>query len=71
MVQVVTLAVAATLLFLLVPSYGAIGAAYGLAAAGLVRLIILLVSMVVRLKMPLPRLLPRMSDARYLRARLL
>jgi O-antigen/teichoic acid export membrane protein len=70
-VQVVTLALAATLLFVLVPSYGAIGAAYGLAAAGLVRLVVLLVSMTVYLKMPLPRLLPRMSDARHLRAQLL
>jgi len=71
MVQVLTLAVAAVLLFLLVPVYGASGAAYSLVAAEIVRLVALLGGIPVRLGMPFPGLLPRRSDARYVRARLL
>ena len=54
-------------LILLVPTFGAVGAAWAMVLAGAIRLAVLLCGLPLSLKLELPRLSPRSSDLRYLR----
>ena len=54
-------------LTLLVPSFGAVGAAWAMVFAGAIRLVVLLFGLPLSLKLDLPRLSPRGSDFHYLR----
>ena len=69
-VQTLSLIVAVVCLLLLVPHYGASGAAISLVIAAFFRLAVMLVGIKIRLGMSMPRLLPRVSDVVYVRARL-
>ena len=65
-IQVVVLCVSITLLLVLVPLYGAVGAALGLMGAGLIRWMLFLVATRVILRFPLPRLYLVREDFRYI-----
>jgi O-antigen/teichoic acid export membrane protein len=69
-IQSITLAVSLGLLLVLVPRFGAIGAAAALLAAGVVRWLLLLGGVRAILKLPLPRLYLNGEDWRYVRSRL-
>ena len=69
-IQSITLVVSLTLLLLLVPRYGAMGAAAAVLAAGVVRWALLLGGVRAILKLPLPRLYLNGEDWRYVRSRL-
>jgi len=69
-IQSITLAVSLTLLFTLVPRYGALGAAIALLAAGTVRWALLLGGVRAILKLPLPRPYLNREDWHYIRSRL-
>jgi O-antigen/teichoic acid export membrane protein len=68
--QTVMLALSLAALLLLVPKFGAIGAAGALAAAGLVRWIALLVAIPTVLKLPRPRFLLGREDVQFMLRRL-
>jgi len=57
-------------LLLLVPRYGAVGAALSLLGAGTVRWLLLLGAMKGILRLPLPRLYPSRGDFQYVLGRL-
>ena len=61
---------ALVLLFLLVPAYGAMGAAVALAIVGAARWLALLAAIRFALKLPLPRLLLTYEDLQFLMRRL-
>ena len=65
-IQVVVLCVSIALLLVLVPVYGAVGAALGLVGAGLIRWMLFLVASRMILRFPLPRLYLVRDDFRYL-----
>jgi antigen flippase len=69
-VQMISLAVAIVSLLLLVPFYGATGAAMSLVIAAVLRIVLLLTGLPLRLGMPLPNVLPQLSDIAYVRTRL-
>jgi O-antigen/teichoic acid export membrane protein len=69
-IQVIVLAVSLGAMLVLVPPYGAVGAALGLAAAGLVRWLLLLGAIRQVLRLPLPRLYLTPEDIRYMLGRL-
>jgi enterobacterial common antigen flippase len=65
-IQVVVLGVSIALLLVLVPLYGAVGAALGLMAAGLIRWMLFLAATRLILRFPLPRLYLVRDDFRYI-----
>jgi O-antigen/teichoic acid export membrane protein len=65
-IQVVVLCVSITLLLVLVPLYGAVGAALGLMGAGLIRWMLFLAATRMILRFPLPRLYLVRDDFRYI-----
>jgi enterobacterial common antigen flippase len=65
-IQVVVLCVSIALLLVLVPLYGAVGAALGLVGAGLIRWMLFLAASRMILRFPLPRLYLVRDDFRYL-----
>jgi O-antigen/teichoic acid export membrane protein len=69
-IQVIVLCVSVGALLVLVPRYGAVGAAAGLLIAAAVRWVLLLGLVRFSLKLPLPRLYLRRDDFQYLLGRL-
>ena len=65
-IQVVVLGISIALLLVLVPLYGAVGAALGLMAAGLIRWMLFLAATRLILRFPLPRLYLVRDDFRYI-----
>jgi O-antigen/teichoic acid export membrane protein len=69
-IQVVVLCASVAALLLLVPIYGAVGAALGLLLAGTLRWLLLLGAIPAVLGLPLPRLYLNREDFQYLRGKL-
>jgi O-antigen/teichoic acid export membrane protein len=69
-IQGIVMAFSVTVLCILVPLYGALGAACGMLLAAVTRLGLLLFSLKVMLKLPLPRHLLDRADLRYMFQRL-
>jgi O-antigen/teichoic acid export membrane protein len=69
-IQVGVLAVSIVTMLILVPLYGAIGAAFTLVCAAVLRWVLLLAFLRIALKVPLPRLIPRRDDLTYVWVRL-
>jgi O-antigen/teichoic acid export membrane protein len=69
-IQVVVLCASLTALLVLVPRYGALGAAAGLLLAGALRWLLLLASIKGVLRLSLPRLYPGRDDFHFLLGKL-